>query len=181
VGGNGHPAGRGYDLVTGRGSPYANRVIPDLLRLTVGMGHAPLRHGLSAGTALSINLRADPHGVALALAQAVAMGADLAESPPVGGLLLPVPVRTLRDQGDVQTGEAVPALPVPAQLAVSPRRLGHSARGTLPRAEDAGPELLDEPVRLLDGDPAGALPPTTAEAIANAERFEGLSPDMDGE
>lgn len=31
-GNNGYPAGPGYDLVTGRGTPYANRIVPDLLR-----------------------------------------------------------------------------------------------------------------------------------------------------
>jgi hypothetical protein len=40
TGNNGHPAGRGYDVVTGRGSPYANRVIPDLVRMTLGTGSA---------------------------------------------------------------------------------------------------------------------------------------------
>jgi hypothetical protein len=47
TGNNGHPAGRGYDVVTGRGSPYANRVIPDLVRLTLGTGSAA-PHGAAA-------------------------------------------------------------------------------------------------------------------------------------
>src|SRR5262249_41575479 len=39
-GSNGHPAGPGYDLVTGRGSPYANRVVPDLVRATTAVASA---------------------------------------------------------------------------------------------------------------------------------------------
>jgi subtilase family serine protease len=49
-GSNGHPAGPGSDLVTGRGSPIANKLVPDLLgatdsavRATTAAGHRPAK------------------------------------------------------------------------------------------------------------------------------------------
>jgi len=41
VGGNGYPAGPGYDFVTGRGSPIANLLIPDLVGTGIGNNQPP--------------------------------------------------------------------------------------------------------------------------------------------
>jgi hypothetical protein len=89
-GSNGYAAGRGYDLVTGRGSPRANLLIPDLLRLTLGTGHASSHPGGNISTSHLTTPQEHPHGAgALALAETVAMRG--APAAPADGASAPIP------------------------------------------------------------------------------------------
>jgi subtilase family serine protease len=58
TGSNGYSAGTGYDLVTGRGSPYANKVVSDLVSGTIS--NAVLTSGGSSASKPTLTISATP-------------------------------------------------------------------------------------------------------------------------
>ena len=173
-GSNGNAAKTGYDLVTGRGTPYANRVVNSLLRADT-QGKLTLPQKVTVPSAQT----------ARPLAYFFAVDVAVSSERSVTFVLA---VDASARANDAPTGVAQPSvarrsITALADVDVTEQRLGEFSRADLPRhiipvaapLEALGVEEIDE-----EAPPAPAVPPLPLEeAIIDYERERVVAPLLD--
>jgi subtilase family serine protease len=126
---NGYPAGPGYDLVTGRGTPYVNRIVPGLVGVanSTASSAAPASVAAQARlkSALAVAARVHAHTTAEVASSTVAPAETTTPASLNASLAEPVPPGPDREAIAGQVGSPALAEPLTASLSW-PARQGAS-------------------------------------------------------